>query len=169
LAEFKKKIASFERLNTRILALSVDAPKQSQAVVRNLDLPFDLLCDVDKHVIDLYHLRNPHEHGGIAYPAIFVIAPSGKVHYRSLDGTAQRVDLSDMLTFLEDFNDNPEYVSQEKPKKRWIIPLWNEMWQISRNMVLRGNTADWKHYFMFPVSMLKISGRKVTGMFKRTQ
>lgn len=133
-----------------------------------MKLPFDLLCDADKQVIDLYHLRNTHEHGGIAYPAIFVIAPSGKIHYRSLDGTAQRVDLGDVLSFLRDFHQDPKMLSRVKPKKRWIIPLWKEMWQISRNMILRGTIADWKHYGMFPFHLLKNLGSKVVGIFKRS-
>jgi hypothetical protein len=167
LAELEKRKRSFEMFNTRILALSVDTPEQSRAVVHEMKLSFDFLCDPDKKVIDLYHLRNPHEHGGIAYPAIFVIAPSGKIHYRTLDGTALRVDPTDVLTFLKKFTEDPESLSTGSPQKKWIIPLWKTMWQISRNMIFRGSMDDWKHYFMFPINLFRASGRQIAGVLKR--
>ena len=128
-----------------------------------MELPFQLLCDVDKEVINLYHLRNSHEHGGIAYPAMFVIRPSGKIQYRSLDTTAHRIDLSDLIEFLKTINKDPEYVASARLGKRWIIPSPKEAWQISRNMIFRGNVADWKHYFIFPFAIIKLSWKKLTG------
>jgi len=128
-----------------------------------MKLTFQLLCDVDKEVIDLYHLRNSHEHGGIAYPAMFVIRPSGKIQYRSLDTTAHRIDLSNLIEFLKTMNKDPEYLATAKPRKRWIIPSPKEAWQISRNMIFRGNFADWKHYFIFPFAIIKLSWKKLTG------
>jgi peroxiredoxin len=92
---------TYEKLNTRVFAISVDPLKQSQNLIEKMKLPFTLLCDEGKHVIDLYHLKNPFEHNGIAKPATFIINSEGKVCYRSLDGTANRVDLSDELQFLE--------------------------------------------------------------------
>ncbi|MBW1899448.1 MAG: peroxiredoxin family protein [Deltaproteobacteria bacterium] len=163
MAEIRKRFDSFRKYNTDVFALSVDTPKQSRAVIREMKLPFQLLCDVDKEVIDLYHLRNSHEHGGIAYPAMFVIRPSGKIHYRSLDTTAHRIDMSYLIEFLETMNKDPEYLPTAKPRKRWIIPFPKVAWQISRNMIFRGNFADWKHYVTFPYAITKLSWKKLTG------
>jgi alkyl hydroperoxide reductase subunit AhpC len=163
LAEFKKQYHLIQKYKTDIFAISVDTPKQSQAVIREMDLPFQLLCDADKKVITQYHLLNTHEHGGIAYPAIFVIRPSGRIQYRSLDGTAQRVELSDILSFLEKLGQDDGFISNKAPKKKIIIPFPNHAWQISKNMLFRGNFADWKHYVLFPFSMVKFAWKKGFG------
>lgn len=123
-------------------------------------LPFDLLCDVDKKVIQLYDLVNPFEHGGIAKPAIFIINPGGKICYRTLDGTAQRVDLSHVLNFLKSHHADPELMNTDPVEKKWIIPSWKTTGQIMKNMVLRGNLADWKHYCLFPLSPIIIPLKK---------
>ena len=112
MAEIKKNIDSFKELNISIAAISTDSIKQSQALAREMELPFDLLCDVDKTVINKFNLLNPFEHGGVAKPAIYLILPSGKIGYRSVDGTARRVDITDLLEFLNiprDATGAPDY------------------------------------------------------------
>jgi len=125
-----------------------------------MKLSFDLLCDEDKHVIDLFDLRNPFEHDGIAYPATFIINPEGKICYRSLDGTASRVDLSDELKFLERLQDDAEYKMDTTPKKSWIFPSLKDMWRMSLNLICKGNLADWKHFLLFPVEMFRKTVKK---------
>lgn len=124
-------------------------------------LPFDLLCDVDKKVIQLYDLVNPFEHGGIAKPAIFIMNPGGRICYRSLDGTAHRVDLTHVLNFLKAHHENPDLANTEPVDKKWIIPSWKTTRQIMKNMLLRGNLADWKHYCMFPLNPVIIPMKKL--------
>ena len=163
MAEIKKNIDSFKEFNISIAAISTDSIKQSQAVAREMELPFDLLCDVDKTVINKYNLLNPFEHGGIAKPAIFLILPSGKIGYRSIDGTARRVDITGLLEFLKKHAKDKDYKAPASAKKKWIIPSPKETWQLTRNMVLRGNFADWKHSLTFPYSWIKIFGNKLSG------
>jgi len=124
-------------------------------------LPFDLLCDVDKKVIQLYNLVNPFEHGGIAKPAIFIINPGGKICYRSLDDTAQRVDLAHVLNFLKKHHDDPELMNTGVVEKKWIMPSWETTRQILKNMIFRGNLSDWKHYCLFPLSPVIIPLKKL--------
>jgi len=161
LAEIKKQYADIIKYKTRAYAISVDSPKQSRAVASEMMLPFDLLCDVDKQVIQLYGLVNPFEHGGIARPAIFIINPGGKICYRSIDGTAQRVDLTHVLNFLKAHYVNPDLTNKEKVDKKWIVPSWGTTRQIVKNMILRGNQADWKHYGLFPLSPIIIPLKKL--------
>ncbi len=164
MAEIKKNINSFRDLNISIAAISTDSIKQSQAVEREMELPFDLLCDVDKKVIKMYDILNPFEHGGIAKPAMFLILPSGKIGYRSIDGTARRVDLSDLLEFLETYGTDKDNKASLGVKKKWVIPSPKETWQLTRNMVLRGDFADWKHSLTFPYGWIKISGKKLSNI-----
>ena len=125
-----------------------------------MKLLFTLLCDEDKHVIDLYQLRNPFEHGGIAYPATFIINSEGKICYRSLDGTANRVDLSDELLFLGKLHNDAGYKMDTAPKTSWIIPSPKDGWRMASNLIFNGNFADWKHFLLFPVEMFRMMASK---------
>lgn len=145
----KKNIDRIERANTQVVALSVDTPKQSAGFRKEANLPFELLCDTDKKVLKLYHLLNPFEHAGISYPAIYIINPEGRICYQSLDDTASRVKLTEVLVFLERLQADPTLVEVGGTQKSFIFPSVTVMWQIMQNMTFRGAGADWKHYFMF--------------------
>ena len=126
-----------------------------------MNLSLSLLCDEDKNIIELYNLKNPFEHGGIARPATFIINPEGKICYRSIDGTASRVDLTDEFSFLEKFNKDTNHKMIVKPKKSWIIPSPKSNIQMTINMFALGSFADWKHFFTLPLGYLKIFGDKI--------
>jgi len=161
LAEIQKHHDTCTKLDTRVFGLSTDSPRQSENLVRKLKLSFTLLCDEDRKVVDLFDLRNPLEHDGIAYPATFIINPAGKICYRSLDGTAKRVDLADELTFLERLHKDSAHTMQAGPKQGWIFPSPKDKWRISMNMITAGNVADWKNFLLIPVNYLKILGSKL--------
>ena len=144
-----------------MFALSTDSPGQSENLAGKLKLSFTLLCDVSKKVIDLYNLRNPLEHDGIARPATFIINPAGIIGYRSLDGTAKRVDLAGELAFLEQLHKDSGHPLQANPKKVWVIPSLKDSWRISMNMIFAGNFSDWKNLLFLPVNYLKILGSKL--------
>lgn len=129
-------------------------------------LPFDLLCDPERKVVNRYGLLNPYEHSGIARPAIFVILPSGIVDYRTLDGTARRVDITHVLGYLLALNKSPDLQQTGPAKKKWIFPSWQTVHQIFRNMVHRGNASDWTHYAVFPFYSVIIPARKLTKLFR---
>ena len=149
MAGVKKHIDRIEQADTQVVALSVDPPERSAGFREEAKLPFELLCDPDREVVKLYHLLNPHEHDGIAYPAIFVIDPEGRVRYRSLDRTVSRVKLAEVLAFLEKLKADQGVEEQGGARKAFIFPSPAVMWQIMQNMLFRGAGADWKHYFMF--------------------
>ncbi len=161
MAEIQKNFNTYTTFNTRIFALSTDSPDQSENLIKKIQLSFTLLCDENRKIVDLFHLKNPFEHGGIAYPATFIINPEGNICYRSLDGTANRVDLTDELSFLEQLHQNSGQRMQTGPKKSWIIPSLKDNWRMSMNMIFRGNFADWKHFLLLPVNMLRIVGSKM--------
>ena len=156
MAEIQKNYNTYEKLNTRVFALSTDSPHQSARVAEKLNFSATLLCDEDKKVMDLFDLRNPLEHDGIAYPATFIISPDGNIRYRSLDGTAKRVDLTDELAFLEQLQMDSVHTLQARPKKAWVIPSLKDNWRISMNMFSVGNFSDWKNLLLLPVNYLKI-------------
>jgi len=164
LAEIQKNYVTYTKYDTKVFALSTDSPKQSEHIIKKLNLSSTLLCDEDRKVVDLFNLRNPFEHDGIAYPATFIINPKGKICYRSLDGTANRVDLTDELSFLEQLHEDAGHIMQTRPKKSWIIPSPKDNWRISMNMISAGNFADWKNFLLMPANYLRILGSKIKNM-----
>lgn len=169
MAELKNHQDDIRARNTRIYALSADTPEQSRAFQSETGLPFELLCDVDKTVINLYDLLNPYEHGGIAYPAVFVIKPDGDIAYRSIDGTARRADISHVLHFLKNLHELKDFQAEAPPPKQWILPSFKNLKQIYRNMRFRGNAADWKHYILYPVNTALIPVKKTIRKVRRAK
>ena len=161
MVEIQKYFDTYTKFDTRVFALSTDSPKQSHNLIKKLGLSFTLLCDDDKTVIDMFDLRNPLEHDGIAHPATFIIDPHGTIRYRSLDGTAKRVDLTDELAFLEQFQKDSGHILEAKPKKKWVIPSLKDNWRISMNMITKGNFADWKNLLLLPLNYFNILLKKI--------
>ncbi len=120
-----------------------------------MDFSMDLLCDMERTVIKQYHLLNRHEHGGIAYPAVFVIKADGTIGYRSLDRTVNRVNLSEVIKYLEDLQENPDLAHRSESAKPFIIPGPKNLLQYGKNMLFRGTLDDWKHHISFPFNAVK--------------
>lgn len=146
--------------HTKVYALSSDSPAQSEKLKSNVGFLFELLCDEKKEVITQYGLLNPFEHGGIARPAILIIRPSGNIAYRSIDGTAKRVDLTHVLEFLATLDKHPQQTLAEKTPKKWIVPSLTTTGRTMKNMVAMGNFADWKHFLTFPANAVVIPVKK---------
>jgi hypothetical protein len=155
LAEIRQVYRQLRASGCAVFALSVDPPAISAALKNEMGLPFELLCDVDKTVIQAFHLLNHDEHGGIAYPAIFVISGDGVISYRSLDRTAARVNLKEVLDFLVRLARTPDIRVESISKKRFVIPKPGPLLQLIRNLWRRGNRSDWWHYLQFSLSPIK--------------
>lgn len=130
--------------------------------IEKMNLSYTLLCDTQKKVIDLFHLQNPFEHDGIAYPGSFIIAPDGRIRCRSLDGTASRLNLKGELSFLEQLSYDRSAAMETPPKKSWILPSPQDTWRMTRNMAAKGSFADWKHFMLLPMEYLQILKHKIT-------
>lgn len=66
-----------------------------------LALPFPILCDTERRVIQQWDIYNAREKGGIAKPAVFVIDCDRMVRYSHLDGVAKRVPASEIIRILD--------------------------------------------------------------------
>ncbi len=73
--EFRRKIADFEKRNTVVLGISPDSPKAQTSFKTKQNLPFTLLCDMDKAVAKAYGATKPL---GIAR-STFLIGADGKI------------------------------------------------------------------------------------------
>lgn len=155
MAEFKQQVENFEKLGARICPISSDSLEPAQGFAAEMALPFALLCDPERQVITAYGLLNPYEHGGVAHPAILVIDRDQRLIYRSIDNTVKRIDLQDLLDFLAQRQHDPS-LQKEASRKHFIFPNMTTYLQIMKNMFKRGNSADWKHYFLFPLELVQM-------------
>ena len=102
LAAYRDRHDAFGRAGADVYALSVDSPERSAEHKHHLRLPFELLCDPDHAVVRAWDLYNRWEHGGVARPAVFVLAsPDGRVRARSIDRMASRVPPEKVLAALK--------------------------------------------------------------------
>ena len=83
-----------------MVAVSVDAPQKSESVRRDLRLPFPILSDSKRRVVQEWGIYNPDEKGGIAKPAVFILAPGRMVRFVSVDQVASRVPAAEILRRL---------------------------------------------------------------------
>ena len=124
MAGYRDHFAEIEAADAGLVAISVDKPEESQAFKRSLHLPFPLLCDVEREVVSEWGLLNTGEHGGIAYPATWVIDQTRTVRYRSLDQTMSRVDRGSLLAFLRGEED-----ATPEPKRSLLLPDLGVPWR----------------------------------------
>ena len=68
---------------------------------RELNLPFSVLCDIDRRVIRDWDIYNSRERGAIAKPSVFLIDRDRTVHCASVDAIAKRVRASEIVSLLE--------------------------------------------------------------------
>ncbi len=69
-------------------------------MARELELPFALLCNPRREVVERWGLLNRAEKGGIAFPATFVIDRDRKVRMRSLENVGRRISAQDVLAYV---------------------------------------------------------------------
>jgi thioredoxin-dependent peroxiredoxin len=100
LADYRDRYAEFHSAGAEVVALSVDDRPRSEAMARELELPFPILCDPRREVVERWGLLNRAEKGGIAFPATFVIDRDRKVRFRSLEKVGRRATAPDLLAYL---------------------------------------------------------------------
>jgi len=81
LADYRDHYDEIRASGADVVAVSVDPPEASEAVRRDLPLPFTILCDTERRVAQEWDVYNPRERGGIAKPALFIIDPGRTVRY----------------------------------------------------------------------------------------
>lgn len=114
-----------------MVAVSVDAPEKSETLRRELHLPFLILCDTERRVIQKWDIYNAREKGGIAKPAVFVIDRDRTVRYRAVDAVATRVPAAEIVRLLR-----PAATGQ-RVRRKVYIPLLPEWLRAIRNTFRR--------------------------------
>ena len=115
MAEYRDLYQPLQAAGVDVLGLSVDEPARSEEVRHEYELPFSLLCDTGREVVQRWDLYNARERGGIARTAVFVLDQDRRVRFRSVEMTTARVRAADMLEFLRGGGIAP-------PRRRPVVP-----------------------------------------------
>ena len=78
-----------------LIAISVDPPEKSSQLAAKLGIDFPLLADLDRSTIRTYGVEDAEN--GVAWPAIFIVAPDGSIRWRSLAETYKERPTSEVI------------------------------------------------------------------------
>lgn len=132
-------------------------------------LPFELLCDPERQMVKAWGLLNPFEHGGVAVPAIIIVNQDGIISFMSVGGTATRTRVPEILSFLKVQADDGAHILNLEKGTRVVIPSVGALLQLGRNFVFRGNAADWRHFFLWPLGHVKKAGVFIVNKLSRSK
>jgi len=80
---FRGEFAAFKKLGAIVLGVSIDSPKSHAKFVEKYKLPFTLLADQDKRIVQAYGVWGPKSFMGRKYlgthRVTFLIGPDGKI------------------------------------------------------------------------------------------
>ncbi len=89
--------------NAIVVAISVDNLSNAQAMARNSGVPFPILYNPEKDVVQAYGVLNPQDNN-LARPSTFVIDSSGVIRWKYLGSTYDRPSPQQVLQALADIS-----------------------------------------------------------------
>ena len=95
-----------EALNTKVLGISVDEEPQCAEMVEKLNLPFPLLSDPHRLVIDDYSASDTRDKDGkiIAKSVNVIIKQGGETVYRHVSDWKYRTPFGALISVLKSLN-----------------------------------------------------------------
>jgi peroxiredoxin len=138
LADYRDRYPSLRATGANLAAVSVDAPEKSESVRRDLNLPFPILSDSQRQVVRAWDIYNSHEKGGIAKPAVFILAPDRIVRFASVDQVASRIPVSEILRQLS------QQLPNSTAARKTLIPGLATFVRAVRNALRMGATQAQK-------------------------
>ncbi len=85
--------------NAEVVAISVDNLANAQRMAGNSGVPFPILYNPDKDVVQAYGVYNLHN-DNLATPSTFIIDSSGVIRYKYVGSTTDRPSPQDVLSQL---------------------------------------------------------------------
>jgi len=128
LADYRDHYTEIRAAGADVVAVSIDPLAKSEALRRELRLPFPILCDIERRVVKDWGIYNPKERGGIAKPAVFVIDRDQTVQYSKIDDVATRVPASEIVRILRG-------TGRREAQRKLYIPRLSDFVRAIRNML----------------------------------
>lgn len=121
--EFRNAHPELERLGYKLVSLAVDPPERARRLRAELELPFPILCDVERTSVQTWGLYNRWERGGIAVPATVVMTPEGRIELFQREGMTRRLQAHELVAYLG---------GGRRPQRRAVIPRLRDWWRALR-------------------------------------
>jgi len=99
LGELKEKEDTILKLDTQILAASVDSTWTQKAFAKELDIKFPIMSDFGRKAVTLYGAY--YEDKGFAKRTVFVIDKQGKVVYKRQYEPGTQPDITEAMSVLK--------------------------------------------------------------------
>lgn len=138
MAEYRDRYEEFQAAGFAVAALSVDDPVRSEALRRDLRLPFPILCDTEREAVSAWGLLNAREKGGVARPAVFILDEERRVLYSSRDSVHRRLRAGELVAFLRL---GRVIAMVRPPRRRILLPGWSDLRRALRNALRFGFTS----------------------------
>ena len=103
LGELQSQIERFEARNTAIIAISVDTPEASLAMIERLGLSFALASDPDQRIVRASGVQNP-DTKELALHAVYLVDRDGEVVYRKV--ARRRPTANELIDAIDAFQGN---------------------------------------------------------------
>ena len=130
MADYRDHYNEIRAAGADLAAVFVDPSEKSEALRRELRLPFPILCDSERRVAKEWDMYNQREKGGIAKPAVFVIGSDRVVRYSKVDSVVTRIPPSGIIRILR--------TGQGLPVRgKTYIPHFGEFYSAIRNQFQR--------------------------------
>lgn len=135
LADYRDQSSGFRAAGLDLAALAVDEPTRSEAIRQELQLPFPILCDTRREVIEAWGVLNRKEKGGIAQPAVFILDRARCVLFGSVDGEFSRIGAAALLASLrsESFP-----AGSLAPRREFLVARVGDYWRAVRGALRFG-------------------------------
>ena len=129
MADYREHYAEIRSAGGSVAAVSVDTPGKSEALREHLSLPFPILCDTERRVVQDWGIYNSQERGGIAEPAVFIIDPSRVIRYAAVDTVVRRVPAAGIVEALQN-------IDEAQPIRRRVhVPRFSQWIRAIRNNI----------------------------------
>ncbi len=132
MAEYRLHYEEIRAAGANLVAVSVDSREKSETVRRELHLPFPILCDTERRVVQQWDIYNEREKGGIAKPSVFIIDRDRTVRFFSVDEVASRVPASEIVRILQASSD------ERSAHRRFYFPRPGDFFRAIRNSIRHG-------------------------------
>ena len=131
MTDYREHYLEIRSAGASVAAVSVDSPDESEALRVRLSLPFPILCDTERRVVQDWGIYNSAEKGGIAKPAVFIIDSSHVVRYAAVDTVVRRVPAAEIVSVLE-------HAAEEQPVRRRVrVPRFSDWKSAIRRIIQR--------------------------------
>ena len=137
MAEYRDVWQKIRGAGADLAAITVDPPERADAVRRQLQLNFPILCDTKREVVRAWNVFEPEQFGGIAKPAVFVVDRDRRVRFASVDREAVRVPAATGADFVA----SGMRAGETEPKRRFALPGIGDFARATRNVLRFGMRA----------------------------